>query len=735
MSGILTKAVSLRELRGFPNRLGLQGRFMVHFGLIVLTLMALVVWLVENRMSTTLMQQTRMRGLAIGRSIAATVQSELLSYDYVSLQQAAETAARDEGLLYVIILDKEGCVAAFSGSPERQGAVLDDPVSVTAGVGNAFVVQEVSPTVESGETTAHLDIAVPVRVEGTPVRWGTVRVGLSLAPAMQTLAETRLLLVLLALVAVLIVLASARLLSRQITEPLVGLAGASASIATGNLDLTVNEDLVGELGDLASSFNKMTNELKRSRDAIRYQNQHLENIVVLRTSALAEKARELERVNAELKELDRLKSDFLSNVSHELRTPLTSIRSFTEIMLDPECQLETAERREFLQIVATQAERLTRLISDLLDLSKIEAGEFQCQIRPMNPSRMAASVVHTLEHLAAEKRIELRNDIPGDAVYVLGDVDRLSQVLTNLVDNAIKFTSYQGRITITAHTSAKRWPVIGVLRSGEKPSGAFAGMETHQPEEGEYLVITVRDNGIGIRAADAKRIFEKFGQVGNVLTDKPQGTGLGLAISGGIVMQHGGALWVESEPDVGSVFSFSVPLAAPAAQQEGGPRSTPKSAPNAAPEIVAAPAQRLHTVSKQEPVKASDPKEIVEAVKRSSTGKLIMVVDDEPSIVTALTELLHPHGFRTIGCYGGSEAVARARELAPDAIILDIMMPEINGYDVLRLVKSDPSTAHIPVIVLSVLDDKAKALDLGAAEYVRKPFQKEELLDNVRALA
>ena len=122
-------------------------------------------------------------------------------------------------------------------------------------------------------------------------------------------------------------------------------------------------------------------------------------------------------------------------------------------------------------------------------------------------------------------------------------------------------------------------------------------------------------------------------------------------------------------------------------------------------------------------------------MRRSSTGKLIMVVDDEPSIVTALTELLQPHGFRTISCYGGSEAVARAREMEPDAIILDIMMPEINGYDVLRLLKSDPSTAGIPVIVLSVLDDKSQALGLGAAEYVRKPFQKEELLDNVRALA
>ena len=215
--------VSTHFGRGFWGRLGLQGRFMVYFGLIVLTLMALVVWLVENRMSTTLMQQTRMRGLAIGRSIAATVQSELLSYDYVSLQQAAETAAHDEGLLYVIILDKEEMVAAYSGSANRQGATLQDPVSIAAGAANGSLVQEVPPNLESEIPAAHLDIAVPVRVEGSPVRWGTVRVGLSLEPMVTTLAETRLLLVLLGLVAVLIVLASAPAPVAQITEPLGGL--------------------------------------------------------------------------------------------------------------------------------------------------------------------------------------------------------------------------------------------------------------------------------------------------------------------------------------------------------------------------------------------------------------------------------------------------------------------------------------------------------------------------------
>jgi len=209
----LDEAVSLRELRGFPNRLGLQGRFMVHFGLIVLTLMALVVWLVENRMSTTLMQQTRLRGLAIGRSIAATVQSELLSYDYVSLQQAAETAARDE-VSCMSSSSTRRLRGRLQRQPERQGAVLDDPVSRHGGRRQRLRVQEVSPTSSRGRP--QLTSISRCRCESKdagPLGHGAGR--LSLAPAMQTLAETRLLLVLLALVAVLIVLASARLLSRR----------------------------------------------------------------------------------------------------------------------------------------------------------------------------------------------------------------------------------------------------------------------------------------------------------------------------------------------------------------------------------------------------------------------------------------------------------------------------------------------------------------------------------------
>jgi len=637
------------------------------------------------------------------------VRNALLSYDYVALQQMAETTAQDNGVLYVLILDKEGMVAGHSGQPERQGQRANDLTSRRARFIDGVVIEKMTELPDSHEHLSFLDIAVPVHVEGTPVRWGTVRVGMSLEPLITDLAKTRLVLSFLGAAAVIIVLLAARFFSRRVTVPLQSLAQATSEVAKGDLDQFVDENLLGELGELARCFNKMTGDLKESQDAIRYQNQHLENMVQLRTSALHQKALELEKANAELKEIDRLKSDFLSNVSHELRTPLTSIRSFTEIMLDEPHEITDTDRREFLGIIANQAERLTRLISDLLDLSRIEAGELRCRITDMELRSVVDPCLETLRNLTGEKSIRLRAEIEPDLPPVLADPDRVSQVLTNLVDNAIKFTPAGGSIIVRAQVVAHRLPPgMGPGMEG------FAGMESTAPANAGYVQVEVQDTGIGIPKQHHQRIFEKFGQVGNVLTEKPQGTGLGLAISGNIIVQHGGAIWVESHPNEGSIFRFTIPIALEAAAQKRAGR---------------------HGRRPGNDLPAEAERKLVHALERTTPGKQVLIVDDEPAILAAVKELLEPLGYRTVGCQSGSQAVARARQMEPDAIILDIMMPEIDGYDVLRLLKGDPTTSEIPVIVLSVLEDKEKAMDLGAAEYIRKPFEKSTLLDNVRALA
>ncbi|HEX6703397.1 MAG TPA: sensor histidine kinase [Albitalea sp.] len=243
---------------------------------------------------------------------------------------------------------------------------------------------------------------------------------------------------------------------------------------------------------------------------------------------------ELRAANERLKELDRLKDDFISTVTHELRTPLTSIRAFSEILNDHP-DLEPARRAEFILIIVRESERLTRMINQVLDLSKIESGSAEWHATELDLRDVIRDAVSTTSQLVREHGLTLALALPDAAPPVRADRDRLMQVMLNLISNAVKFCSRgSGHIAIT----------LQVLP--------------------QALQVDVRDNGIGIARVDHEIIFEKFRQVGDVLTEKPQGTGLGLPISRRIVQHFGGKLWVTSAPGRGATFSFTVPLPAAA---------------------------------------------------------------------------------------------------------------------------------------------------------------------------
>jgi signal transduction histidine kinase len=261
---------------------------------------------------------------------------------------------------------------------------------------------------------------------------------------------------------------------------------------------------------------------------------------------LEQKSAELERASAELRaanqrltELDRMKDDFLSTVTHELRTPLTSIRAFSEILRDHP-DLPAQKRTAYLDIIIRESERLTRLINDVLDLAKLDAGRAEWHAEALDLAQVVREALEASGQLLRDKGIALETDLPPAAPLVRADRDRLTQVMLNLLSNAAKFCSPQaGRIAVT-------------LR-----------------REGDALRVAVSDNGPGVRPEDREIIFDKFRQGGgDTLTGKPQGTGLGLPISRRIVSHFGGRLWLEEAPGGGAQFIFTLPL-------DTAPQTTP----------------------------------------------------------------------------------------------------------------------------------------------------------------
>jgi PAS domain S-box-containing protein len=241
---------------------------------------------------------------------------------------------------------------------------------------------------------------------------------------------------------------------------------------------------------------------------------------------------ELEKANARLRELDKLKDNFLSTVSHELRTPLTSIKSFVEILLNYDEDQST--QREFLGIINEESDRLTRLINDFLDISKIQAGRLQWKNEEFSLAEVVNSAVHTAKPLIEKNQLRMTVEMEPNLPKIMFDKDRLVQVFTNLIGNAVKFTPEGGQITLK------------VKINGDKPG---------------YLTVSITDTGIGIASENHARIFENFGQVGDVLKDRPKGTGLGLPISKKIIENFSGKIWVESQLGQGTTFFFTVPIA------------------------------------------------------------------------------------------------------------------------------------------------------------------------------
>lgn len=336
------------------------------------------------------------------------------------------------------------------------------------------------------------------------------------------------------------------LLATSISIPLGRIVQVIGELEKGNFKARVNLIANDETGVLSQSFDKMAQEIERNRAELEDLNRNLEFRVMEKTENLtrayerlqlsnqniAVANRELEEANRKLKEIDRLKSDFISVVSHELRTPITSIKAFAElILMKPKMPVEKKTR--LINIINNESDRLTRLVGDILDLTKIEAGKLSWNITKVNIDEVIQTSVAGIHSLADNKSITITTTIQRSLPWMYGDKDRLVQVITNILSNAIKFTPQGGKIRIAA---------------------------SFELTPRSRIVVSVSDTGVGIPEQDLDLIFEKFRRSGDVLTNRSEGTGLGLAISRQIIDYHGGTIWATSALGEGSTFTFTLPL-------------------------------------------------------------------------------------------------------------------------------------------------------------------------------
>jgi PAS domain S-box-containing protein len=383
----------------------------------------------------------------------------------------------------------------------------------------------------------------------------------------------------------------------------------------------------------------------------------------LAQDALEERNRELRSANERLSELDRLKSRFIANMSHELRTPLNSIIGLAQILADGLIGELDEQQREFAEDIHSSGQHLLSLINDILDMSKIEAGQMDIHPQPFDFAELAAEAVDTVQTMIERKGQHLSLEVePG--LSLNADRFRIKQVLLNLLSNAHKFT----------------------------PEGGSIAFRASALEDGSALLVEVGDTGIGITPDDIDLLFQEFRQADETTTREVEGTGLGLAISRHLVEMHGGTIWVESQAGEGSTFSLLLPLEGPSVEP---PRIIPES--------------ELRTTPSGE------------------SQRLVLVVEDDRRFANLLTFHFNREGYDVAQLFSGREVVEHVRALKPCLISLDLRLPHTDGLQILHRLKSDPETAPIPIIIISAIDETEAGLALGADGYIVKPLDREQL--------
>ncbi|MDR1133106.1 MAG: response regulator [Synergistaceae bacterium] len=516
-------------------------------------------------------------------------------------------------------------------------------------------------------------VYMPIQFSEVTNPW-SVAVSVPVAKILDNAREIRNYVVLASVIAVCVIAFMLNIIAKNVTKPVLVLSAAAKTLGEGNFDTEVPLISSGdEIGALSRAFRFMAEKIN---DLIKEMQKY---------------AKTLEEKNVYLNRLNELKDEFLANTSHELRTPINGIIGIVESMIDGAAGPLSGPQKYNLAIVANSGKRLSHLINDILDFTKLKNNEIALQIKSVDLKTIVDAVIVLSRPMIKGKELSLVNEIDDSMPRVRADENRMQQILYNLIGNAVKFTE-KGRVTVSAR-------IVG-----------------------DMAAVSVEDTGIGIAEDKVDRIFESFEQADGSTAREYGGTGLGLSITKKIVELHGGTISVEPRPGQGTRFTFTVPVsqardeAAPVQQEN--PNSTIIDAEDFAAEDAAAGL---------EPDTAPD-----------SAGYRILVVDDEPVNVQVLTNLLSMRHYSVFKAYNGRDALELFENGAEfDLVLLDVMMPKLSGYEVCQSLREKYSLFDLPIVMLTAknqVQDVVLGFRAGANDYIQKPFDKDELLARVSTL-
>jgi PAS domain S-box-containing protein len=398
----------------------------------------------------------------------------------------------------------------------------------------------------------------------------------------------------------------------------------------------------------------------------------------------------LQQKNVELEDASRMKSEFLANMSHELRTPLNAIIGFSEVLSDGLLGEMPDEQRGFIGDIFSSGKHLLALINDILDLSKVEAGKMMLDLEPVQVSSLFMNSLSIIREKAATRHISLGMDAAEELGSIRVDTRKVKQIAYNLLSNAVKFTMEGGRVTL--HAGRVPRAEVGLL------SGSWMGRSFPLPDNefADFLKISVTDSGIGISPEGLEHLFKPFSQIDSGLARKFEGTGLGLAMVKLLAELHGGAVAVESAVGEGSCFTVWLPLRAP----EEGALPSAKS-----------PAARH--------------------IKALAGAPTALVVEDDIKSAELIRVQLEAEGFKVLHAASAEAALVLAVQQPLSLITLDILLPQMDGWDFLGHLKQMPALTHIPVVIISIVADHNKGFALGAAAIMQKPISRQELYESL----